>query len=83
MIKVTRKTTESEIEVILKGGPVAPDYRQKIDTPLPFLSHMIEHIVWRSGINIETKVKLDKFELSHLVCEDLGSCFTDSIFSFS
>jgi len=82
MITVTRKTTESEIEVKLSGGPVAPDYRAKIDTPLPFLSHMIEHIVWRSGINIETKVKLDKFELSHLVCEDLGITLGKAIYEY-
>ena len=82
MIKVTRKTTESEIEVILSGGPIAPDYRKKIDTPLPFLSHMIEHIVWRSGINIETKIKLDKFELSHLVCEDLGITLGKAIYEY-
>ena len=72
MIKVTRKTTESNIEVSVSGGRVSPDYRKNIITPMPFLSHMIEHIVWRSGINIATKIELADFALAHLVCEDLG-----------
>jgi len=71
-IEVTRKTTESEMSVILDFSPIKPDYRDKIDTTLPFLNHMIEHIAWRSGINIETKVRLAKFTLTHLICEDLG-----------
>lgn len=54
MIRVTRKTTESVMEVRLTPPPVKQDYRSKITTPLPFLNHMIEHIVWRSGYNIET-----------------------------
>ena len=72
MIKVTRKTTESVITVAVGGGPVRADYRKKINTPHPFLSHMIEHIVWRSGINITTEVSLGDFFLMHVVCEDLG-----------
>ncbi len=72
MIKITRKTTESLITVTVSEGPVAADYRTKINTPHPFLSHMIEHIVWRSGLNITTEVKLGEFFLMHVVCEDLG-----------
>lgn len=72
MIKVTRKTSESSMTVRLSDGPVAKDYRSKIKTPLPFLSHMIEQTVWRSGFNIETDVSLSEFQLTHLVTEDLG-----------
>ena len=72
MIKVTRKTTESVMTVTVSQGPVAADYRKKINTPHPFLSHMIEHIVWRSGLNITTEVNLGDFFLMHVVCEDLG-----------
>lgn len=72
MIRVTRKTTESVMEVRLTPPPVQQDYRSKITTPLPFLNHMIEHIVWRSGYNIETKIELPDFDLTHVVCEDLG-----------
>ncbi len=72
MIKVTRETTESKITVRLSPAPIAADYRAKINTPLPFLSHMIEQIVWRCGFNIEVDMTLDKFDLAHVVCEDLG-----------
>lgn len=72
MVSVIRKSTESEIEIKLSPPPVADDYRQKINTPIPFLNHMIEHFIWRSGFNISVDLKLDKFDLSHVVCEDIG-----------
>lgn len=72
MTTVTRKTTESNIVVKISPAPIAADYRAKINTPLPFLSHMLEQVVWRCGFNIEVSVELDKFELAHVVCEDLG-----------
>lgn len=72
MIKVTRKTSESTMQVKLSQGPVAKDYRSKIKTPLPFLNHMIEQTVWKSNFNIEADVSLTDFCLAHLVTEDLG-----------
>ncbi len=72
MIKVTRKTTESAMTVTLTPGSLSADYRKNINTTLPFLNHMIEHIAWRSGIAIATEVKLDEFLLTHVICEDLG-----------
>lgn len=72
MITVTRSSTESKIKVTLEKGPIRPDYRKAINTPMPFLSHMIEHIVWRSGINIGVDVALDQFALTHVVAEDVG-----------
>ena len=72
MITITRETTESKIKVTLENGPIKPDYRKKINTPMPFLNHMIEHMVWRSGINISVDVALDIFELTHVVAEDVG-----------
>lgn len=71
-IVITRETTESKIVVRVFPAPVDKNYRKKINTPLPFLSHMIEHIVWRSGFNIKMDITLDKFDLAHVVCEDLG-----------
>ena len=71
-IEVRRKTTESEISVVLDFSPLKPDYRSKINTTLPFLNHMIEHIAWRSGINIEAEVTLSNFVLTHVIAEDLG-----------
>lgn len=71
-IKVTRKTTESEMSVVFDFSPLRPDYREKINTTVTFLNHMIEHIAWRGGFNAEVDVKLDKFMLTHVIAEDLG-----------
>lgn len=71
-IEVKRTTTESVMGVTLDFSPLKPDYRKNIDTTITFLNHMIEHIAYRAGFNIETSVKLDEFTLSHLICEDLG-----------
>lgn len=71
-IKVTRKTTESVMSVKLDFSPLSPDYREKINTTVTFLNHMIEHIAWRGGFNIEVGVELDKFTLTHVIAEDLG-----------
>ncbi|MDD4689423.1 MAG: hypothetical protein PHE51_06720 [Eubacteriales bacterium] len=72
MITVKRKTSESIITVKLDQTGLKENYREKIETTIPFLNHMIEHITWRSGFGIETDVKLDKFQLDHLICEDTG-----------
>ncbi len=74
-ITVTRKTTESEMKVELDGSALAPDYRSKIRTPVPFFSHMIEHIAWRAGITICVDISLDQFFLHHVIYEDLGITF--------
>ena len=71
-ITVTRKTTESRITVTLDFSPIRPDYRKYIKTPITFLNHMIEHIAWRGGFNIEIDMELDEFTLTHVICEDLG-----------
>ena len=81
-IKVERKTTESRMTVVLDFSPIRPDYRRRIQTPLPFLNHMIEHIAWRGGFNIETKVELDEFVLSHVICEDLGIALGKAVGEF-
>lgn len=71
-VTVTRKTTESKMSVTLDFSPLKTDYREKINTGITFLNHMIEHIAWRGGFNIEIGVKLDKFTLTHVIAEDLG-----------
>lgn len=71
-IKVVRTTTESKMTVELDFSPIKPNYREKINTSIPFLNHMIEHIAWRGGFNVIVDVKLDKFLLTHVICEDLG-----------
>lgn len=71
-VKVTRKTTESEMSVTLDFSPLKPDYRKRITTPYQFLNHMIEHIAYRAGFNIETHLSLADYSLVHVVAEDLG-----------
>jgi len=82
MITVTRKTTESAISVSIDKGALRPDYRKQISTPLPFLNHMIEHIAWRAGLNISIDLKLDEFELVHLVTEDVAMTFGRAVAEF-
>lgn len=71
-VKVTRKTTESEIKVVLDFSPLKSDYRKKINTSISFLNHMIEHIAYRGGFNIEADLKLADYSLVHVIAEDLG-----------
>ena len=71
-IKVTRKTTESEMKVVLDFSPLKPDYRKKINTSISFLNHMIEHTAYRGGFNIEADLKLADYSLVHVIAEDLG-----------
>lgn len=78
-IKAVRKTTESVMGVILDFSPLAPNYREKICTPLPFLNHMIEHIAYRAGFNIKTETELTDFSLTHLITEDLGMAFGKAV----
>ncbi len=81
-IEVTRKSTESKMTVILDFSPLSSEYRKNINTPLTFLNHMIEHIAWRSGINIITNVELDKFTLTHVICEDLGIALGKAVLEY-
>lgn len=71
-VKVTRKTTESDIRVVLDFSPLKSDYRKKINTSISFLNHMIEHIAYRGGFNIEADLKLADYSLVHVIAEDLG-----------
>ncbi len=71
-IKVTRKTTESEMKVVLDFSPLKPDYRKRINTSISFLNHMIEHTAYRAGFNIETDLQLADYSLVHVIAEDLG-----------
>lgn len=81
-ITVTRKTTESSIQVTVEKGTLAADYRQKIRTPLPFLNHMIEHIAWRAALNISIDLSLSDFDLVHLVTEDVSMTLGKAVGEF-
>lgn len=72
MLKVTRKTNESKIEVVLDKAGLQPDYKKYLTTPSMMLSHMLEHIAYRSGIGMTVKCEYDGFVLDHVLFEDLG-----------
>ncbi len=82
MITIKRETTESKITIKLQAPPVKSGYRKEINTPMPFLNHMIEHIVWRSGLNIGVEVELDRFDLAHVICEDVGMTIGKAILQY-
>lgn len=71
-VTATRKTTESEVKVVIEKGALKADYRKHIKTPLPFLNHMIEHIAWRAALNIDIELDMPDFQLIHLVTEDVS-----------
>lgn len=81
-ITATRKTTESSVKVIIEKGTLASDYRSKIRTPLPFLNHMIEHIAWRAGLNIDIELNMPDFQLTHLVTEDTSMTLGKAVGEF-
>lgn len=67
-----RKTAESEIYVKLDFGPRSPHPKKGLKTTLPFLNHMLEHVIWRGEFNLEVNVELKDFYLTHVICEDIG-----------
>lgn len=81
-VTVVRKTTESSVRVTIEKGKILPDYRSHIRTPLAFLNHMIEHIVWRSGLNIDIELNMPDFQLLHLVTEDVSMTLGKAVGEF-
>lgn len=79
MIKVTRKTTESIMSVEIDFSKLKSNYREEIDTTIPFLNHMIEHIAYRGGFNVKTQVEITDYVLSHVIAEDLGIAFGKAV----
>src|SRR3954465_12428852 len=66
---VLRKTKETDIEVTLDlDGSGAAD----IETPLPFLSHMVEQIAKHGLIDLTVRAKGDSEIDGHHTTEDLG-----------
>lgn len=74
-VTIERKTRESLICTVVKGGPMDVDFKTKIKTPLHFLSHMIEQWAWRSCLNLAVNIELKEFVLHHVIAEDSGQCF--------
>ncbi len=74
-VTAKRKTEESSIVVKVVFGPRPAEPKEKLQTTMPFLNHMLEHVIWRGEFNLEVSVELGDFYLSHVVCEDIGSTF--------
>ena len=74
--KVTRKTRETEItvEVNLDGTGLAA-----IDTPLPFLSHMLDQIARHGAIDLTVKAVGDVEIDGHHTTEDIGIVLGDAV----
>jgi len=66
---VERKTRETNIRVEVNLDGMG---RQSIDTPLPFLSHMVEQIARHGGIDLVVQAKGDVDVDGHHTTEDLG-----------
>lgn len=81
-ITASRKTSESIVSVTIGKSDLKADYRKYINTPLPFLNHMIEHIAWRAGLNIDINLQLPDFQLIHLVCEDVSMTLGKAVGEF-
>ena len=81
-ITVTRTTCESKIVVMLDRGPRDVDAKRKLTTPLPFFNHMLEHVAWRGEMNLAIDVKLDHFDLVHVITEDVGIAFGKAVKSY-
>lgn len=73
-VSVRRKTAESDITLKIWRGELKPGYKKGIATPLQFFNHMLETISWRACMNMAVAVELSDFNLTHVICEDVGLC---------
>ncbi len=71
-ISCQRITREIIIDVDIDSGERYPDINEKLKTPLHFLNHMIEHISWRSCMNIGVSLNVTHYPFGHAICEDVG-----------
>ncbi len=56
----------------LDFGPRYANPKKGLRTTMPFLNHMLEHVIGRGEFNLEVSVELKDFYLSHVICEDIG-----------
>lgn len=73
---VARKTRETNIriEVDLDGAG-----RSSIDTPLPFLSHMLEQIARHGAIDLQVRAEGDTDVDGHHTTEDIGIVLGEAV----
>lgn len=78
-ITVRRKTAESVITVSLEGGARAANLKKGIATPLHFFNHMLETAAWRGCMNLGVQVTLSDYNLTHVICEDVGLSLGEAV----
>ena len=77
MYKIKRETTETSIELCLD---LKQDYKKNsIDTPVPFINHMLEQISIHSNLYLLIKAKGDVEVDAHHTVEDIALCFGEAL----
>ena len=69
---VERSTRETQISVRLTLPGQAPPTAPKIDTPVPFLSHMLEALARHGALGLEVQARGDTAIDDHHTVEDVG-----------
>lgn len=68
-VSLRRRTRESVIDITIDDAP-RRDF--KLKTGIDFFNHMLEHIAWRSCMNIDAVYENTQFRLTHVIAEDTG-----------
>ena len=76
-VEVTRETRESAISLAITFGE--RDEGPVLDTGIDFFNHMLEMIAWYAGFNVRATYATKRFNLTHVVCEDIGICFGHAV----
>ncbi len=74
--RIKRKTKETSIELTLDLDGTG---KFKVDTPVPFLSHMIEVFAKHSGFDLILKASGDVKVDDHHTVEDIGICLGEAL----
>jgi len=72
---IQRKTRETQISL---GLALEGQGQARIDSPVPFLNHMLELMTFHGSFNLELKAKGDIEVGFHHTVEDVGLCLGDA-----
>lgn len=70
--RVERVTQETQISVQLTLPGATPPPRPRIDTPVPFLSHMLDALARHGALGLEVQARGDTAIDDHHTVEDIG-----------
>ena len=74
--KVVRNTAETQIEL---GLTLDGKGERRIDTPLPFLNHMLEAFARHGLFDLDVKARGDVEVDAHHTVEDVGICLGQAV----